>query len=601
MSVNPTRARKDVPAHEKWNLNALFPDDAAWEQGFEDLKNQYTEIETYRGSLADAPENLRDCLNRMFELEKLGERLGYYAFLKMTEDQGDSASQSRQARFMQLESKVSASMSFMTPEIQEIPDSTMKEWLNRDDFTEYRIYLEKLLRFKPHVLSPAEEKLMAMQSESAQTASKTFSALLDVDMDFGTVKTPQGEKPLTNSTFGSFMQNPEREVRKEAYGKYYSHLDSHKNTLASLYTGSVNQDVYRSQARGYSSSLEYALFPDKVDPKVYHNLVETVNKNLPSLHAYYRLRKEKQGISDYSLIDTKVPLIADIKMEHSYDEAVAVIEKALQPLGDEYVSTLSKGLRGGSNGGWVDKYENKGKRSGAFSAGSFYGEPYILMNYKEDLLRDLFTLAHEGGHSMHSWYSSRNNPFPHYNYTIFEAEVASTFNEQLLFHHMMSSNDDPKLKAYLINKRIDDMIGTIFRQTMFAEFELRCHQMVENGEALTVQSLQDEYRKLLVNYFGEDVELPELSALEGLRIPHFYRAFYVYKYATGLSAAISLSQRVLNGGDTEREDYFKFLKSGGSRFPLESLAVAGVDMSSPEPIQNAMDLFDDLVKKLSAY
>ena len=598
MSIDPTRTRSDVPMRDQWNLSALFSDDAAWERSLEELKRNYPEAAAFAGKLAESAETLRTFLQKNFELELLSERLGHYAFLRMAEDQGKSESQSRQGRYMQVGTEMEAALSFTGPEIQAIPDKKMLAWIGHDDFADYRVFLKKLLRYKPHILSAQEEKLLAMQMEVNQTPAKTFSALMDVDIDFGTVPTPEGDKPLTNSTIMSFMQSPIRTVRKEAFTRYYAQIGGHKNTIASLYAGSVQLDIYQARVRGYGNALEAALFADKVDPAVYRNLIQTINENLPHLHDYYRLRKEVQNIPDYSLIDTRVPLLADVTMKHSYDEAVAVVTASLAPLGAEYTDTLATGLRGGSTGGWVDKYENKGKRSGAFSAGSFTGEPYILMNFKEDLLRDVFTLAHEGGHSMHSWYSSRNNPFPHYHYTIFEAEVASTFNEQLLFHYMLSRHDDPKVKAYLINRQIDDMIATIFRQTMFAEFELRCHELVEGGEALTVQRFQDEYAKLLRIYFGPGVEIPTNAALEGLRIPHFYRAFYVYKYATGMSAAIALSQRVMQGGNREQEEYFAFLKSGGSHFPLESLSLAGVDMSSPTPVQHAMDVFQSFVTQL---
>ncbi len=598
MSINPTRERNAVPADQRWNLSALYNGPEEWERGLTELEKSYPAIEAYKGSLGNSAEKLLECLQLNFKLDLLSERLGYYAFLRMAEDQGDSESQSRQGRFMQVAAKAEAATSFIAPEIQTIEKSSIEAWLKREDFADYRIFLSKLLRYKPHILSDKEERLLAMQAESSQTPSKTFDALLDVDIDFGEIDTPEGRKPLTNSTLASFMQSSDRDVRRNAFTQYHSELENHKNTISSLYAGSINQDIYRARVRGYGSSLEAALFPDNVDPSVYHNLVNSVNDQLPLLHRYYGLRKKVLGIKDFSLIDTRVPLVGDVTMNHSYDQAVEVITEALAPLGEEYVATIAKGLKGGPSGGWVDKYENKGKRSGAFSAGSFIGEPYILMNFKEDLLRDVFTLAHEGGHSMHSWYSSKSNPFPHYNYTIFEAEVASTFNEQLLFTHMLNKTDDPKLKAYLVNKRVDDMIGTIFRQTMFAEYELRCHELVEGGQAMTVQSFRDEYRKLLETYFGPDVEIPELASMEGLRIPHFYRAFYVYKYATGLSAAIALSTRVLEGGDGEREDYFKFLKSGGSRFPIDSLKVAGVDMSKPEPVNNAMKLFGNLVDEL---
>jgi oligoendopeptidase F len=321
-----------------------------------------------------------------------------------------------------------------------------------------------------------------------------------------------------------------------------------------------------------------------------------VREHLPVLHRYYALRKRVLGLSDLAIWDTKVSLVPDVHVITPYESAVETIIGALAPLGSEYTDTLSAGLLGG----WVDRYENKGKRSGAFSAGSFVGDPYILMNYKDDAVRDIFTLAHEAGHSMHSWYSSRSNPFQHYDYTIFEAEVASTFNEQLLMDHMLRSAPAGPMRAYLLSKHLDDILATLFRQTMFAEFERDIHAAVESGQALTVESLRSMYRELLTAYFGDAVALPDLLSLEGMRIPHFYRAFYVYKYATGISAAISLSRRVLQGGSAERDDYFTFLRSGGSRFPIDSLSVAGVDMSSPEPIRDAMNVFATRLSELES-
>jgi oligoendopeptidase F len=319
-----------------------------------------------------------------------------------------------------------------------------------------------------------------------------------------------------------------------------------------------------------------------------------VGNNLEPLHRYYALRRKVLGLKDLHLYDTKVSLIPDVKVHHNYDLAVHTVLAALAPLGEEYGEVIRAGL----TGSWVDKYENKGKRSGAFSAGSYKGDPYILLNYKEDDIRDVFTLAHEGGHSMHSWYSVRNNPFQNYNYTIFEAEVASTFNEQLLARYLLDETKDADMRLYLIGRQVDDALATIYRQTMFAEYEHRCHSLVEGGSPLTVDSLRSEYRTLLEKYFGSDVVLDEVSDLEGLRIPHFYSAFYVYKYATGLSAAMSLSDMVLDGGEKERDQYLAFLKSGGSRFPLESLRLAGVDMATPEPVERALKRFSSLVGEL---
>ncbi|HKK49237.1 MAG TPA: oligoendopeptidase F, partial [Alkalispirochaeta sp.] len=399
---------------------------------------------------------------------------------------------------------------------------------------------------------------------------------------------------LSQSSFGSLLEHSDRDVRKRAFDQFYERYDAHKNTLSSLLTGSVQLDVYRANVRGFPSSLESRLFPDNVPVSVYDTLVDTVREHTPLLHRYYELRKRVLQIPDLSVYDTRVSLVPEVSVKHTFEEAVDTITTALEPLGQEYTTTLREGLLNG----WVDRYENKGKRSGAFSAGSFEGDPYILMNYKEDTIRDVFTLAHEAGHSMHSWYSARNNPFQHYDYTIFEAEVASTFNEQLLMRHLLDEHHGSTMHAYLLSKHLDDILATLFRQTMFAEFERIIHHQVERGEALTVDSLRADYRSLLETYFGDSVQLPESLSLEGLRIPHFYRAFYVYKYATGISAAITLAQRVLTGGETERSEYFDFLKSGGSRFPIESLRLAGVDMENPQPIRTAMTVFESRLEEL---
>jgi oligoendopeptidase F len=390
------------------------------------------------------------------------------------------------------------------------------------------------------------------------------------------------------------MENGDRELRKKAYEIFYHHFDAHKNTIGSLYAGQVKLDVINARIRGFPSARKAALFADDVDESVYDNLIDTIGKNLAPLHRYYGLRRRALKLNDLRHYDVYAPLVSTVKKITPWNEAVEIVSKALAPLGDDYVNTLRAGLLGR----WADRYENKGKRSGAFSAGSFTGDPYILMNYKDDSIRDVFTLAHEGGHSMHSWYSSRNNPFMQYNYTIFEAEVASTFNEELLFRWYRDGADSKELKLYMVNKRVDEILATLYRQTMFAEFEKRSHQLEEEGAPLTVDVLREEYRKLLEKYFGSEMVLEKESDLEGLRIPHFYRSFYVYKYSTGISASLALAERVLGGGEKERQDYFAFLKSGGSRFPIQSLKAAGVDMSSPEPVEAACRAFARLVDEL---
>jgi oligoendopeptidase F len=446
------------------------------------------------------------------------------------------------------------------------------------------------------VLSEEGEKIIALSGESRTAIRKTFSNLTNVDLKFGEIEVGEEAKPLSQSTFSVFLQNPDPKIRKAAYEQFYGEFKDHEHTLGSLLAGSVQDDVYIARVRGHKSARARSLFPDNVPESVYDNLIGVIHEHLPLLHDYYDFRQKVLGLEKLHHCDVYAPLTDKLDSTIPYDEAVALTTAALEPLGTEYTSTMDQGLKGG----WVDRYENKGKRSGAFSAGSFMGDPYILLNYKPDNIRDLFTLAHEAGHSMHSWYSVRNNPFSHYNYTIFEAEVASTFNEQLLAHHLLKTNPDQDFQDYLDGKLLDDAIATIFRQTMFAEFEHLIHREVEEGKGLPLDKLKELYRGLLEQYFGPKVVFEDYSALEGLRIPHFYSAFYVYKYATGLSAAMALSQRVLNGGESETQDYLGFLKSGGSRFPLESLALAGVDMSQEAPIRAAMGLFKEKLDSLKA-
>lgn len=588
--------RSEIPAEHKWNLASLFKDDAEWERNLTALGGLLPEAEKKKTSFGADEDALLDTLKAYEKYLILEERLGYYAQLRVTEDEGNSAARGMFARFMGLSSQGQAAWSWLSPAIQALGDDFVDRCLSSRKFADYSVFLKKLRRFKPHVLGEAEERLLALQAESAQTAQEAFSVLTNVDLNFGTVETPEGPKPLTQSTFASFMRMQDRDVRKAAYLQFYSHFEAHQNTLGSLYAGSVKLDKYQALVRKYPSARAMALFPDNVSEAVYDNLVSTVNGNLPILHRYYRLRKEILGLDSLRHYDVYVPLVAEVRASHRYEEAVDIVIEALRPLGEEYIRTLRTGLLGG----WVDRYENKGKRSGAFSAGTFIGDPYILMNYKDDVLNDLFTIAHEGGHSMHSWHSARNNPFMCYNYTIFEAEVASTFNEQLVFSYLYDHSSDDSEKAFLVATRIDDTLATLFRQTMFAEFEKRAHEIAESGEALTVDVLRKEYRALLEKYFGPEMVFESVSDLEGLRIPHFYNAFYVYKYATGLSASIALSERVLHGGKEERDAYLGFLKSGGSRFPIESLKLAGVDMSTPEPVQAACRRFAEDVEKLAA-
>jgi oligoendopeptidase F len=589
--------RSEVLKENTWDLSALFTNDDAWNAALAEYEKLAEKIPGFQGTLGRSADHLADYLDFSNEFGILEERLAYYADLRQTEDEGDNTSRTMNGKFMMAAAKANAAGAWANPEIQAISSESMEAFLKSSRMENYRIFLKKIFRYKPHILSDKEERLLAIHAEGEDIAHETFSVLTNVDVNFGSVKTADGEKPLSQSTWSVFMESPDRNLRKEAYDKFYAQFEAHKTTLASLYGGSVKTDVIKARIRNFPSARAAALFPDDVPETVYDNLVDTINKNLEPIHRYYALRKKALKVDELRHYDVYVPIVPKAIKTTNWENAVDIVAQSLSPLGDEYVNTLRNGLLAGR---WADRYENQGKRSGAFSAGSFTGNPYILMNYKDDSIRDMFTMAHEGGHSMHSYYSAKANPFMHYSYTIFEAEVASTLNEELLFHHLEKNADSRELKAYLVNKKIDDLLATLYRQTMFAEFEKRTHELEEGGTPLTVDVLRGEYRSLLQRYFGHCMVFEEVSDLEGLRIPHFYRAFYVYKYATGVSAALALSSRILNGGTKERDDYFAFLKSGGSRFPIESLKVAGVDMSSPAPVEAACKTFASLVDELES-
>ena len=594
-TVKKVPSRQEMAEADCWNLASLYPSDGDWETDFKQFEELIGGYECYQGRLGSGAEVLAECLHFDLKVDRLAERLGTYAFLRTAEDQANQKYQALVGRFQNVAVKASQLASYMRPEILAIPAETMEEYLGSEVLSEFRLVLERITRYREHTLSNSEESLLAMQGEMAQTASKTFRQLNDADLKFGNLANEKGEMvELSNATFSQFMISSSREVRKNAFHQYYEQFAAHENTLAATLAGSIHTDAYYAKARKYKSSLEAALFPDNVPQSVYDNLVGSVRKQLPAVHQYFDLRRRRMGLDEIHHYDTYVPMLADLEQKREWDDAVATIMDSLKPLGDEYCGVLRDGLLGR----WCDRYPNKGKQSGAFSCGSFDGDPFILMNYKPEVLNDLFTLTHEAGHSMHSFYSSKHQPFQYYNYTIFVAEVASTFNEQLLTHHLLQSSTDDRFKAYLLNHEVDSIRATIVRQTMFAEFEKITHEMAENGQPLTVESFRAVYGQLLKDYFGPDFVIDDELTLECFRIPHFYRGFYVYKYATGLSAAIALSRRVLEGGEQERRDYLRFLSSGCSKDPLDLLRDAGVDMASPEPVETALKHFGSLVQQL---
>ena len=595
MSTATLPPRNEVNPADCWDLTSLCVDDDAWEADFKKLEEQIPVYESFRGRLAESAEVLHAALVFDSEFEQIAERLGTYAFLKTTEDQANSKYQALKARYQNLAVKASQAASFMRPEILAIDANSFAELLEDDRLELYRLQLERLVRYRAHTLSDNEERLLAMQGEMASAAGNAFRQLNDADLRFGEIEDHTGRSiELSHATFGQLLISPQRKVRRKAFDQYYSQFSAHENTLAVTLCGSIQRDVYYAQARNYSSSLEAALFPDNVPVDVYENLIGAVRDALPKVHHYLEVRQRKMNLKDLHHYDTYVPILSEIDKRHSWDQAVDVVLESLAPLGTEYTPALESGLRGR----WADRYPNRGKQSGAFSCGSFTGDPFILMNFKPEVLNDVFTLTHEAGHSMHSWYSAASQPFEYYNYTIFVAEVASTFNEQLLTDHLLKNASDDKERAYLINNELDSIRATVVRQTMFAEFEKVTHEMAEAGEPLTVESFRSVYRGLLEAYFGSDFVIDKSLELECFRIPHFYRAFYVYKYATGLSAAVALSRRVLNGGQQELDDYLGFLRGGCSKDPLDLLKGAGVDMTEPTPVTTTLQRFGELTEEL---
>ena len=589
------KTRAQVAEADTWDLTRVYESNELWRKDFEEWKERASHVADYRGKLSD-PESLREFLEFSDQLDRDGDRLGVYAFLKSTEDLSNTTYQEMKNEFGLAAARIGEASSFVNPELLALADEDAVALLNNPKLADWKLTLERIMRAKSHTLSANEEKILAATSDIADMPSKTFRLLSDAETKFQPVEDETGElKPLTHETFQLFLLSPDRSVRKNAFENFYAEFESRQNTFASLLEGSVRKDVFYAKTRGFNNSLEAALFYEEIPELVYNNLVQTVRASLPSLYRYYELRRKLLKLDEIHFYDVYVPVVPDVKVNYSWEDAVTMIKDALTPLGDEYVSTLSRGLLVDR---WADKYENQNKESGAFSCPGYDFPPYIMINFKPTAIESVFTLAHESGHSMHSWYSAKTQPYRYYDYVIFLAEIASTFNEQLLARHLLQTAQDDKTRAWIINRELDSIRATIFRQTMFAEFEARAHEIAELNQPLSATCFRKIYREILNEYFGNKFALDDALELECLRIPHFYRGFYVYKYATGLSAAITLADRVLQGGEKEREQYLGFLKAGRSASPLEILKNAGVDMESPEPIQAAMKRFDTLCDEL---
>lgn len=590
-----TWARAEAPPEDTWDLAAIYPDIPSWEADLQKIREDVPELVALRGTLGDGAGQLLKALQLEEAIGERTSRAFSYAGLKKDEDNTDTQAQANYDRVVILSVELGSAVAFLEPEILALPEGMVERYLTADPGLEkYRHALESLLRQREHVLSAEIEMLLASAGEIAMAPDTIFSMLNDADMEYGAIENEQGEQvTLTKANYQRFLESRKRSVRKAAFETLHAAYRSHRNTLAATYAASVKTDAFFARTRKYESSLEASLSPNNIPIAVYDSLVETVNRHLPLLHRYIALRKRVLGLDTLSVYDLYVPIVPEVEVEYSYDQAVETVLQGLAPLGGDYAHTLGSGL----DSRWVDIYENKGKTSGAYSWGVHGVHPFILMNWSHQL-RDVFTLAHEVGHAMHSHYTSATQPYVYGRYTLFVAEVASTVNELILTEHMRKQTSDKALDMYLVNNALEDFRGTLFRQTMFAEFERWAHEQVEAGEALTPDALSEHYAELCRRYYGPDVEIDENVAIEWARIPHFYRAYYVYQYATGISAAAALSRQILDEGEPARERYRAFLSGGASKDSLDLLKDAGVDMSTPEPVEQALQVFSAWLDEL---
>lgn len=588
--------RSEIKEEDTWRLEDIFESDEAWEKEFEEVKELMPKMSSFQGKLGESAAKLYEALTFKDTLLRRGENLYVYAHMRYDQDTTNAFYQGINSRIKNLFAQVTSSFAFVIPEILSIPEDTIKSFLNgSDELKLYTHILEKINIKRPHVLSADKEELLAKAADIFDGSSDTFGMLNNADLEFPAITDENGENvAITHGRYLKFLESSDQRVRKDAFDALYNTYDKFKNTFASTLVNNVKVHNYNAQVRNYASARQSALSENNIPESVYDNLVDTIHKHLPLLHRYVKLRKKVLGLNELHMYDLYTPLLKDVKMEFEFDEAKQTVLKALAPMGEEYIKVLEQGF----NSRWVDIHENKGKRSGAYSSGAYDTNPYILLNWQNNV-KNVFTLAHEFGHSLHSYYTRKSQPYPYGDYSIFVAEVASTCNEALLNSFLLNTIDDEQKRLYLLNNSLESFRTTVFRQTMFAEFEHIIHQKAQNNEALTAEKLTEIYYELNKQYFGEeDIIVDELIGLEWARIPHFYYNYYVYQYSTGYSAAAALSQQILNEGKPAVERYLEFLKSGSSDYPIEVLKKAGVDMTSPKPIEEACKLFEKTLSEM---
>lgn len=593
--VKKVPSRSEIKVEDTWKLEDIFASDDAWEKEFEEVKALIPQMEKFKGKLGESAQTLYDALQEQDELTMRVSKLYTYAHMRYDQDTTNSFYQGLNDRIKTLYTQIASALSYVTPEILSIEESKIKHYMA--EHKELKLYahaLDEITRERPHILSESEEALLAQASEVLGSSSNTFGMLNNADLEFPSIKDENGEEvEITHGRYIRFLESSDRRVREEAFKAVYETYGKFKNTFASTLSGTVKKDNFSARVRHYNSARHSALSTNNIPEEVYDNLVKTVNDNLHLLHRYIDLRKKVLGIEELHMYDLYTPLVKDVKMEVTYEEAKDYILKGLKPLGEDYLNVLKEGFENR----WVDVHENKGKRSGAYSSGTYGTNPYILMNW-QDNVNNLFTLAHEFGHSVHSYYTRKTQPYPYGDYSIFVAEVASTCNEALLNDYLLKTIDDEKQRLYLLNHYLEGFRGTVFRQTMFAEFEHDVHVRAQNGEPLTPELLTKLYYDLNKKYFGDNLVIDEEIGLEWARIPHFYYNYYVYQYATGFSAAAALSKQILEEGNAAVERYVGFLKSGSSDYPIEVLKKAGVDMTTSQPIEEALAVFEEKLTEM---
>lgn len=598
--MEKTQERSSMNTAFHWNVEALYSSWNEWEEslvqwGREAESPHWPEVLAFKETWSQSAENFKALIEFCLEIERSLSKLYTYAHLRHDEDVAEETAKKAQSRIVSLLYAFRQETAWIEPELLKLPDSTLEDFLASPVLSDYAFYLEKIIRLKKHMLSASEEELLAMGGKAMETSSQAFGAFNNADIKFPPVEDSQGKmRELTHGKYLLYLRDHDRKLREGAFKNLHRQFHAFENTLCELLNGQVQKHVFEMRARHYSSCVEAALFPNQIESAVYHSLISAVRSSLPSLHRYMALRKKILKVDQLHVYDLQVPLAKEVSMGMPFDKACQLIISSLNILGEDYQRLLNQGLTADR---WVDWYENARKRSGAYSSGCYDSMPYILMNY-HGTFNDVLTLTHEAGHSMHSLLSRENQPYQYSQYSIFVAEVASTFHEELLLRYLLKHSKKKEEKIFLINQKLDAMRATLVRQTLFAEFELKLHEWVEKGIPLTPSLLKEEYRRLNAEYFGPDLVLDEEVDIEWARIPHFYYNFYVYQYATGISAAHALVDKVLSGGEEAKNRYLSFLSSGSSQYPLDVLQMAGVDMRTPEPVIAAMRHFDALVTEL---